>query len=371
MDTGLKQRLIGASVLIALAVIFVPMLLDRPEPSTADVGLPTEAQPARDFNTRVVPLTPPTAAPAPAAATGAAPVTSADDPDRVATVDTNAPARIDAVSGERVGGGTAAATGSAPPPGPEAGAIRRDAVPAASPAAPPTGSATAPAPAATRPAAAPTPAAPPPATTAPTASAPTAAAAAPVQRPAATLPAAGAGRFVVVFGSFGQAANANALIADLRRGGIEARGEPTRIGGREATRVLAGPYRDRAAAEQIRLSARQVRADLTANIVEADDTAAARAGHRQRRGARGHGAVGDRLGGADRRLPERLRRRRPARSHRGGRLHRVHRPGPHRTRHALPRPRRPDRPACRRRPAPRRRPRAARDRWVGGQSSLR
>lgn len=277
MDTGLKQRLIGASVLIALAVIFVPMLLDRPEPSTADVGLPTEAQPARDFNTRVVPLTPPTAAPAPAAATGAAPVTSADDPDRVATVDTNAPARIDAVSGERVGGGTAAATGSAPPPGPEAGAIRRDAVPAASPAAPPTGSATAPAPAATRPAAAPTPAAPPPATTAPTASAPTAAAAAPVQRPAATLPAAGAGRFVVVFGSFGQAANANALIADLRRGGIEARGEPTRIGGREATRVLAGPYRDRAAAEQIRLSARQVRADLTANIVEADDTAAARA----------------------------------------------------------------------------------------------
>jgi cell division septation protein DedD len=91
------------------------------------------------------------------------------------------------------------------------------------------------------------------------------------------VPAAGAGRFVVVFGSFGQAANANALIGDLRRGGIEARGEPTQIGGRAATRVVAGPYRDRASAEQIRLSARQVRADLTANIVEVDDTAAARA----------------------------------------------------------------------------------------------
>jgi DedD protein len=81
----------------------------------------------------------------------------------------------------------------------------------------------------------------------------------------------------VVFGSFGQAANANALIADLRRGGIEARGEPTEIGGRPATRVVAGPFRDRAAAEQIRLSARQLRSDLTANIVEIDDSAAARA----------------------------------------------------------------------------------------------
>ncbi len=267
MDTGLKQRLIGASVLIALAVIFVPMLLERPAPSTADVGLPTEAQPARDFNTRIVPLTPPTAT-APSPATGAALPVPADDPDRVATVDTKAPARIDAVSGERVGGGPA--TGAAAPSGPEAGTIRRDPAPAAS-APPPVATSVA-----SAPVAAPQPAAVAPATPTPAAATPAARTpAAPL--PAASMPAAGTGRFVVVFGSFGQAANANALIADLRRGGIEARGEPTQIGGRAATRVLAGPYRDRAAAEQVRLSARQVRADLTANIVEVDDSAAARA----------------------------------------------------------------------------------------------
>lgn len=258
MDTGLKQRLIGASVLIVLAVIFVPMLLDRPEPSTADVGLPTEAQPQGDFDTRVVPLTPPTATPAPAPQTGAeAPVA---DPNRVATVDTNAPARVDAVSGEVVGGGIDPSTTETPVP--EAGAVSRD---------PPTP------PAAAAPVATPNPA---PATTA--AAPPVAAAvqpqtAAPAPSAPRPAPVAGGGRFVVVFGSFGQAANANALIADLRRGGIDARGEPTEIGGQPATRVLAGPFRDRAAAEQIRLSARQVRSDLSANIVQVDETTGARA----------------------------------------------------------------------------------------------
>jgi cell division septation protein DedD len=180
-------------------------------------------------------------------------VATAEAEDRVATVDTNAPARIDAVSGERVGGGPVAAADTAAAPSSAPSTIRRDPVPAPAPAPAPTTSAAASAASTAAPAAA-TPA-----------------------RPTTTAPAAGAGRFVVVFGSFSQAANANALIADLRRGGIEARGEPTQIGGRPATRVLAGPYRDRASAEQIRLSARQVRADLTANIVEVDDTAAARA----------------------------------------------------------------------------------------------
>lgn len=275
MDTGLKQRLIGAGVLIALAVIFVPMLLDRPEPSTADVGLPTEEQPARDFNTRIVPLTPPTGSPAPAAAGSPTPAVPADDPDRVATVDANAPERVDAVSGERVGGGPVTGAGTASPPATDAGMIPRAPAPTTAPAPAPaaTPTATAPVPAAAAPA---TPAASTPAASAP-AAASTAPAAPPPAPPARPAPSAGSGRYLVVFGSFGQAANANALIADLRRGGIEARGEPTQIGGRPATRVLAGPYRDRAAAEQIRLSARQVRADLTANIVESDDTAAARA----------------------------------------------------------------------------------------------
>ena len=38
MDAPLKQRLIGAAVLVALAVIFLPMLVDGPEPPSATGG---------------------------------------------------------------------------------------------------------------------------------------------------------------------------------------------------------------------------------------------------------------------------------------------------------------------------------------------
>jgi DedD protein len=70
MDIALKQRLVGASVLIALAVIVLPMLLGgRPEGSIAEsqkIELPP--QPAElDFETRRYPIgeSPPAAAPPP------------------------------------------------------------------------------------------------------------------------------------------------------------------------------------------------------------------------------------------------------------------------------------------------------------------
>ena len=47
METSLKQRLIGAAVLIALGVIFIPMLLDGAgyrEQTTKDVQLPPEPE---------------------------------------------------------------------------------------------------------------------------------------------------------------------------------------------------------------------------------------------------------------------------------------------------------------------------------------
>ncbi|RBD39503.1 sporulation protein, partial [Xanthomonas oryzae pv. oryzae] len=49
MDTALKQRLIGAIVLVALAVIFLPMLVKGPAPSSgvADVPLQAPAAPAK------------------------------------------------------------------------------------------------------------------------------------------------------------------------------------------------------------------------------------------------------------------------------------------------------------------------------------
>ena len=79
MDSTLKQRLIGAAVLAALAIIFLPMLLKGPdvkEPDAAEVPLSMPAAPGQDFETRELPLTTPDAAgnslPTPAAATPAA-----------------------------------------------------------------------------------------------------------------------------------------------------------------------------------------------------------------------------------------------------------------------------------------------------------
>ncbi|RXE43711.1 sporulation protein, partial [Xanthomonas perforans] len=40
MDTALKQRLIGAIVLVALAVIFLPMLVKGPAPSSGVADVP-------------------------------------------------------------------------------------------------------------------------------------------------------------------------------------------------------------------------------------------------------------------------------------------------------------------------------------------
>ncbi|WAW90309.1 SPOR domain-containing protein [Xanthomonas citri pv. malvacearum] len=66
MDTALKQRLIGAIVLVALAVIFLPMLVKGPAPSSgvADVPLEAPAAPANgEFETRELPLVTPGNAP--------------------------------------------------------------------------------------------------------------------------------------------------------------------------------------------------------------------------------------------------------------------------------------------------------------------
>lgn len=61
MDTSLKQRLIGALVLIALAVIFLPMLIKGPAPDSgvSDVPLNVPATPDARFETRELPLVSP------------------------------------------------------------------------------------------------------------------------------------------------------------------------------------------------------------------------------------------------------------------------------------------------------------------------
>lgn len=222
MDGSVKQRLVGAAVLVVLAVVFLPMVFDGPEETQSeaiDLGIP--AAPEREFETRVVPLDPAVPVPAPAA-----------DPDRIVTVDANAPGRTDALAG----------TPDAP--------AQRPAVSA-------------------------------PATKAPAASTATTAATTPATTPPTTpanadAPASG-GRYVVSFGSYAKAENASALVASLKQAGIDARAEPVDVNGQPGMRVRSGPYIDRAQADKARLLAARARADAPGTIVEVDDATPAAA----------------------------------------------------------------------------------------------
>src|SRR5690606_41679158 len=66
VDSQLKQRLIGAAVLVALAVIFLPMLVKGPAPDSgvSDVSLKVPDAPQGDYETRELPLVVPDEAPA-------------------------------------------------------------------------------------------------------------------------------------------------------------------------------------------------------------------------------------------------------------------------------------------------------------------
>ena len=211
MDPALKQRLVGAAVLVALAVIFVPMLLEAPEPESTPAGqlqLDVPPRPASNLQTRDLPLTlPPPSEP-------------------VTTVDVNAPPRVDALEGAdapavEAQAGTAPETASPP------------AAPApAEPASPP---ASAPAPAPVQPTSPPTPA-------------PPAARVIPSPPPAAAR-ADPTGRFVVNLGSYGNLENAEALRKRLSSRGYPIRSERIELDGKPAQRLRAGPFGTRAEAE--------------------------------------------------------------------------------------------------------------------------
>ena len=56
MDPALKQRLIGATVLVVLAVIFVPMLVeDTPRSDAEAIDLTIPPQPGQAFEPRSCP----------------------------------------------------------------------------------------------------------------------------------------------------------------------------------------------------------------------------------------------------------------------------------------------------------------------------
>lgn len=57
MDNSLKQRLVGLVVLLSLFIIFVPMLLDGSDPTSARITVTNiPAKPEAEFSSRVIPL---------------------------------------------------------------------------------------------------------------------------------------------------------------------------------------------------------------------------------------------------------------------------------------------------------------------------
>jgi len=178
VDTPLKQRLIGAIVLVALAVIFLPMLVKGPAPDSGVQDVPLRAPDApadAQFETRELPLVAPNA-PASGSATGmpgAAPVAEAASPAEVA----------------------------------EGGAL------------PPT---------------------------------------------------AAAGNYAVNFGAYATEADADAVIAHLKKSSLPGFSQPDTLNGRAVWRVRIGPYADRAQAELIRLEAGKASRDVNPQVVVLD-----------------------------------------------------------------------------------------------------
>jgi len=214
MDSRLKQRLVGAAVLVALAVIFLPMLVQGPAPDSgvSDVPLSMPDAPRGDFETRDLPL-----------------VAPGDTPDGGAvgmqSTTTTAPVAATPTSVSPADSGSSS---SQPVPLGSDVRAQSEALPQQ-----------------------------PAALDAPT--------------PAVTA----AGDYAVSFGTYATTAAADAVIASLRASRLPARREPTTSDGKQAWRVRIGPYASRADAETARLRAAHVRDDLDARVIVLDAPAMA------------------------------------------------------------------------------------------------
>ncbi|MEV8519490.1 SPOR domain-containing protein [Dyella marensis] len=236
----MKTRLLGAAVLIALAVLFVPMFFSSTPPSTGGdetVSLAIPPAPDRDLQTRTMSLTPgaapagTAAAPTPASSAAGQAATPAGS-DRLATVDigSNRPRDVetDPAAGQQPAPTTVTRPGApgqpvipnqaqTQPPKPTTPAIADQSKPAQ------------PKPAATTPA------------------------------PVADLPAATAahGRFTLNLSAYASTASAQNLLQRVRSLGYPVASRPLNQGGKQLTLVTAGPFDTRAAAEAARLKITQ------------------------------------------------------------------------------------------------------------------
>lgn len=231
MEQSLKARLIGAAVLVALAVMLVPELLTGRGPGV-EAPAPGESPGSRTFTIEIGdsgnrPAVPAPVAAAPAAAGNAraegagatrSAAAEAPSPSSVPEAPRAGPTTVaPVIAGPQAPAGDAAGTSSSgvpAAPGPEA----RIAQPG-------------------RPA------------------------------PAPSVPQAGTGWMVQV-GAFGTAEAARSVVQDLQASGIAAQVSPVSRGGRTLHRVRAGPVADRAEAE--RLAQRLAARGLPATVVAGD-----------------------------------------------------------------------------------------------------
>ncbi len=86
-------------------------------------------------------------------------------------------------------------------------------------------------------------------------------------------PSAAAGNYAVNFGAYASEADADAVIAHLKKSNLPGFRQADTINGRPAWRVRIGPYVDRAQAELVRLEAGKVRNDVNAQVVVLDANA--------------------------------------------------------------------------------------------------
>ena len=245
MDARLKQRLVGAAVLLALIVIVVPMFFSGHEQggsatTSVSLGIPAQPQPPQQSKTFALGApTPATSVPtvsattargavAPPAATGAMPTVTIP--------------------------GTPADVGSTALPRPAPGMPAPAQAPAS--ANPPTaiGEASAAAHAATL--------------TAP------AAAQRPVVAPMTTLPPGTAAQlhYIVSLGAYTDLGNARALAGRVRKLGVPVGEQALRVAGKPALRIYAGPYANRALAEAARLRIHAAEPRTTAVLVAQSTT---------------------------------------------------------------------------------------------------
>jgi len=264
MEPALKQRLIGALVISALAVVFLPKLIvghDK-DNSAADVSLQVPGAPDRNFETRELPLTAPGATPAGGVVgmnTSAPPLPSVQPPVGPASTDAGgAPLAIDpnatAVPAPAVAAPNSANGATTVPP-----TLPTTQNAPATPVAGPVVASTSTPPVSTSPSTAlPATAVPPPAL------------------PAAPIPATHAGgNYVVSAGIYSNSGNAQSLVNSLKAAQLPAYAETVTANGKSSTRVRIGPFAQRGDAEAARLRAQQVRKDMSASVTALDAAAEA------------------------------------------------------------------------------------------------